>query len=76
MGHGQATSAFFQVPCFLKVTNFPTGTLIKKLVSKYPAEKWGNFEVSRGIQKIGYFLRLFMHASNLIGGIAATLRTP
>ena len=59
MGHGQATSAFFQVlfsPFFVKVTNFPAGPLIKKLVSKYPLEKWGKFEVSRGIQKIGHSL--------------------
>ena len=30
------------------------GTVIKKLVSKYPVEKWGGNEVSGGIREIGY----------------------
>ena len=30
----------------------------KKVVSKYPVDKWPKFEVSRDIQKIGYFLGL------------------
>ena len=41
----------FQVQFFLKVTNFPKGPFIKKMVSKHPVEKCGKFEVSRGIQK-------------------------
>ena len=41
-----------------KVINFPTGPCIKKKVSRYPVGKWGEIEVSRGIQKIGYFLAL------------------
>ena len=64
MGHGQATSAFFQVPFspfFLKVTNLPTRPLVKNLVSKYLVEKWGKFEVSTGIQKIGDALRILYY---------------
>ena len=44
MGHDQATSAFFQVPFspfFLKVTNFPTRPLIKKVRIQVPGGKMG-----------------------------------
>ena len=57
MGHGQVP--FF--PFFLKATCFPTGRLIKNLVSKYPDGKMGEMEVSGGIRKTGYFLGLVIH---------------
>ena len=56
MGHGQAPFS----PFFLKATCFPTGPLIKNLVSKYPDGKMGEMEVSGGIRKTGYFLGLFL----------------
>ena len=54
MGHGQVPFS----PFFLKATCFPTGPLIKNLVSKYPDGKMGEMEVSGGIRKTGYFLGL------------------
>ena len=51
MGHGQVPFS----PFFLKATCFPTGPLIKNLVSKYPDGKMGEMEVSGGIRKTGYF---------------------
>ena len=54
MGHGQVP--FF--PFLRNATCFPTGPLIKNLVSKYPDGKMGEMEVSGGIRKTGYFLGL------------------
>ena len=56
MGHGQVPFP----PFFLKATCFPTGPLIKNLLSKYPDGKMGKMEVSGGIRKTGYFLGLLV----------------
>ena len=63
-------------PFFLGVTNFRRGTLIKKLVSKYPVEKWGENEVSGGIRKIGYFLGLSLRPRHLPGRPPGTGAAP
>ena len=49
-GRGGTISPIFPKPMSLR------GHQFQKLASKFPVEKWGKFEVSRGIQKIRYFL--------------------
>ena len=46
------------LPIFPKGQQFPCRAVNKKFASNNLREKWGIFEVSTGIQKIGYFLGL------------------